>query len=55
MAPLVLRSIWANSIEPCCGSAGAIDPQRFLAHHLDMLLRALRAEPAARPTTVDEP
>ena len=55
MAPLVLRSIWANSIEPCCGSAGTIDPQRFLAHHLDMLLRALRAEPAASTTTVDEP
>ena len=46
MAPLVLRSIWANSIEPCCGSAGAMDPQHFLAHHLDMLLRALRKAPA---------
>ena len=55
MAPLVLRSIWANSIEPCCGGVGAMDPQRFLAHHLDMLLRALRADPAARKTTVDEP
>ncbi|MBA3478788.1 MAG: TetR/AcrR family transcriptional regulator [Lautropia sp.] len=47
MAPLVLRSIWANSIEPCCGSAGEMDSQHFLAHHLDMLLRALREVPAA--------
>jgi hypothetical protein len=45
MAPLVLKSIWANSIEPCCGSASALDPQHFIAHHLDMLLRALRAKP----------
>ena len=42
MAPLVLRSIWANSIEPCCGAANLLDPQHFLAHHLDLLLRALR-------------
>jgi AcrR family transcriptional regulator len=52
MAPLVLRSIWANSIEPCCGSAGALDPQHFIAHHLDMLLRALRENPVAGTTTV---
>jgi len=45
MAPLVLKSIWLNSIEPCCG-AGTLDPQHFLAHHLDMLLRALRAAPS---------
>ena len=45
MAPLVLKSIWANSIEPCCGSASLLDPQHFIAHHLDMLLRALRAGP----------
>ena len=55
MAPLVLRSIWANSIEPCCGAAGAMDPQRFIAHHLDMLLRALREAPAAWTTHATEP
>jgi AcrR family transcriptional regulator len=49
MAPLVLRSIWANSIEPCCGSAGTMEPEHFLAHHLDMLLRALRRDPPAQP------
>jgi AcrR family transcriptional regulator len=54
MAPLVLKSIWANSIEPCCGSAGALDPKHFLAHHLDMLLRALREAPAARATNTSE-
>ena len=54
MAPLVLRSIWVNSIEPCCGGAGAMDPQRFIAHHLDMLLRALRETPAARTINASE-
>ena len=55
MAPLVLRSIWANSIEPCCGGAIAMDPQNFIAHHLDMLLRALRQAPSARPITSSKP
>jgi AcrR family transcriptional regulator len=43
MAPLVLKSIWANSIEPCCGGAAAMDPDTFIAHHLEMVLRSLRA------------
>jgi AcrR family transcriptional regulator len=47
MAPLVLKSIWANSIEPCCGSAGTLEPQHFIAHHLDMILRALRPGPGS--------
>jgi AcrR family transcriptional regulator len=46
MAPLVLKSIWANSIEPCCGSVAAMDPDTFIAHHLDMVLRSLRATPS---------
>ena len=54
MAPLVLRSIWANSIEPCCGSASAMEPEHFIAHHLDMLLRALRQAPAAGTTSVNQ-
>jgi AcrR family transcriptional regulator len=54
MAPLVLKSIWANSIEPCCGGADALDPKHFLAHHLDMLLRALREAPGARATNTSE-
>ena len=54
MAPLVLKSIWANSIEPCCGSASTMDSQHFIAHHLDMLLRALRTGPAARTTLANE-
>jgi len=54
MAPLVLKSIWANSFEPCCGSAGALEPQEFIAHHLDLLLRALRKEPSAGKTSATE-
>jgi AcrR family transcriptional regulator len=48
MAPLVLKSIWANSIEPCCSAAAEMDPERFITHHLEMLLRALRATPPAQ-------
>ncbi len=54
MAPLVLKSIWANSIEPCCGSAGALEPRQFIAHHLDMLLRALRRDPPQGTTSASE-
>ena len=54
MAPLVLKSIWANSIEPCCGNAGTMDSQHFIAHHLDMLLRALRTSAAVGKTSASE-
>lgn len=50
MAPLVLKSIWANSIDNCCGSSRAMEPGYFIRHHLDLLLRALRNGPARRPT-----
>ena len=51
MAPLVLKSIWANSIEPCCGSVATMDPDTFIAHHLDMVLRSLRAAPQGKERT----
>ena len=51
MAPLVLKSIWANSIEPCCGGVATMDPDTFIAHHLDMVLRSLRAAPPGRERT----
>jgi AcrR family transcriptional regulator len=54
MAPLVLRSIWVNSIEPCCGNAGVLEPRQFIAHHLDMLLRALRRDPPAGETSASK-
>ena len=47
MAPLVLKSIWANSIDNCCGATAALEPRYFIRHHLDLLLRALRADPPA--------
>ncbi|MGE0802122.1 MAG: TetR/AcrR family transcriptional regulator [Lautropia sp.] len=44
MAPLVMKSIWANSIEPCC-TVARVEPARFVRHHLDLLLRSLRRAP----------
>lgn len=47
MAPLVLKAIWRQSIESCCVSGASLDPERFIVHHLDILLRGLGAEPPA--------
>ncbi len=47
MAPLVLKAIWANSIENCCGP-GKVEPLLFIRHHLDLVLRAMR-NPSAAP------
>ena len=44
MAPLVLKMLMRDSFDACC-STSAIDPQRFIGHHLDMLLRALARTP----------
>ena len=49
MAPLVLKAIWANSIEPCC-NAEALEPRVFIRHHVDLVLRAL-----AHPSPVSSP
>jgi AcrR family transcriptional regulator len=44
MAPLVLKMLMRDSFDACC-STSSIDPQRFIGHHLDMLLRALARNP----------
>jgi TetR/AcrR family transcriptional regulator len=54
MAPLVLKAIMQHSIEPCCAGGGNLDPERFIVHHLDMLLRGL-ATPAAHCPVVVRP
>jgi AcrR family transcriptional regulator len=45
-APLVMLLLWRHSFGPC--SQRPVDPQRYLAIHVDNTLRALRREPAAR-------
>ena len=47
MAPLVLKAIWRRSIEPCCSGAVSLDPERFIVHHLELMLRGLAPEPDA--------
>ncbi|GAB4483434.1 MAG: TetR/AcrR family transcriptional regulator [Burkholderiaceae bacterium] len=44
-APLVMLLLWRHSFGPCGNRP--IDPQRYLAIHVDNTLRALRREPAA--------
>ncbi len=50
MAPLVLKAIWRRSIEPCCSAAASLDPERFIVHHLESILRALAPDrPGSAP------
>jgi AcrR family transcriptional regulator len=44
IAPLVMLLLWRHSFGPCGNRP--IDPQRYLAIHIDSTLRALRREPA---------
>ncbi len=45
ISPLVMKAMWTRSFE-LCGSAGpAVDPQRLLDAHLDLILAALRPVP----------
>ena len=41
MAPIALKAIWSHSIGPCCDPKLTIDPERFLATHLEFVLCAL--------------
>jgi TetR/AcrR family transcriptional regulator len=39
LAPLLFLAMWKHSLGTCCGSAAELDPQKYLAAQLDMLLR----------------
>lgn len=45
-APMVMLLLWCHSFDACCHAA--IDPQRYVAAHIDATLAALRATPTAR-------
>lgn len=39
LAPLLFLAMWKHSLGTCCGSPVELDPQKYLAAQLDMLLR----------------
>jgi TetR/AcrR family transcriptional regulator len=45
LAPLLFLAMWKHSLGTCCGSPVALDPQKYLAAQLDMLLRGFGIEP----------
>ncbi|HMS80722.1 MAG TPA: TetR/AcrR family transcriptional regulator [Burkholderiaceae bacterium] len=42
IAPLVMKAMWTHSFELCQLSGHAVDPQRMIDTHLDLILAALR-------------
>ena len=42
IAPLLFLVTWKHSMAPCCPSNQRIDPETFIQHHADLLLRGLR-------------
>lgn len=41
LAPLLFLVTWKHSMAPCCPSAHNIDPETFIRHHTDLLVRGL--------------
>lgn len=46
LAPLVLKAIWARSIDEHCPANARLDPALFVEQHTEFVLAALRAQPA---------
>lgn len=44
MAPLIFLVMWKHSMGPCCPSSSAIDPQKFIAQHADLIVRGMLKE-----------
>lgn len=45
LAPMVLKAIWVSSLEHLCAPEDRVDPERYVATHVDFVLAALRAQP----------
>ena len=43
LAPLLFLVTWKHSMAPCCPSSQQIDPESFIRHHADLLVRGLSA------------
>ena len=41
LAPLLFLVTWKHSMAPCCPHAQQIDPETFIRHHSDLLVRGL--------------
>ena len=41
LAPLLFLVTWKHSMAPCCPSTQQIDPETFIRHHADLLVRGL--------------
>ncbi len=41
IAPLLFLMTWRHSMAPCCPSSQNIDPETFIRHHADLLVRGL--------------
>lgn len=48
ISPLVMLTLWKNSFGPCCNRP--LDPQKYVAMHLDATLSSLRPDPTADAT-----
>lgn len=44
MAPLIFLVMWKHSMAPCCDASSAIDPEKFIAQHADLMVRGLLKE-----------
>lgn len=42
IAPLLFLVTWKHSMAPCCPTEQRMDPETFIQHHADLLLRGLR-------------
>ena len=41
LAPLLFLVTWKHSLAPCCPSSQQIDPETFIRHHTELLVRGL--------------
>lgn len=41
LAPLLFLVTWKHSMAPCCPATQVIDPESFIRHHCDLLVRGL--------------
>jgi AcrR family transcriptional regulator len=50
LAPMLFLVLWKHSLGTCCGSAPELDPQKYLAAQLDMLLHGFGTAQPTSPT-----
>ena len=48
MAPLVLKAIWAHSLDSLCPAESRVEPEEFLVAHTRLVMASLRHDAAAQ-------